>query len=94
MTYIITFICFLIALAIFAGAFYMARHHTRLEMRNDLLEENYKLATEHIGKQEEKINYLEQEVQHMQREAQLNGERTPQARIWNASDPLNSADRG
>jgi hypothetical protein len=93
MPYLITFICFLIAFAIFAGAFYLAKFVLRVTMRNELLETNYKLAEEHIGKQEEQITHLTQEVQHMQYEAQLNGEHTPRTRSWNASDPLNSEAR-
>jgi hypothetical protein len=93
MTYLITFICILIALAIFAGAFYLAKFVIRITMRNDLLEENYKLAAEHVEKQEEQIMQLTQEVTYMRHEAEINGERTPTARSWNPSDPLNSRER-
>jgi uncharacterized membrane protein YciS (DUF1049 family) len=90
MTILIYLICILLALAIFAGAFYMAKFILRVTMRNELLETNYKLAEEHIAKLEERISYLDHEVQQMQYEAQLNGERIERPRAWNASDPLNS----
>jgi predicted Holliday junction resolvase-like endonuclease len=85
---LITLICILLALAIFAGAFYLAKYVLQISMRNDLLEANYKLAEEHIGKQDEHIAQLNQEVEHMQHEAQLNGERIEPRRTW-ANDPLN-----
>jgi hypothetical protein len=93
MTYLITFICIFLALAIFAGSFYLAKFVIRITMRNELLEENYKLATEHIEKQEEQIMQLTQEVTYMRHEAEINGERMPAARSWNPSDPLNSSER-
>jgi ABC-type uncharacterized transport system fused permease/ATPase subunit len=93
MTYLITFICILIALAIFAGAFYLAKFVIRLTMRNELLEENYKLAAEHIAKQEEHIAYLTNENEHMTHEAKLNGERTPKVRSWEPKDMLNVSER-
>lgn len=93
MNYVITFICILIALAIFAGAFYLAKFVICLTMRNELLEENYKLATDHIAKQEEHIAYLSQEVEHMQHETKLNGERVERKRSWEPKDMLNVAER-
>jgi hypothetical protein len=93
MNYLITLICIFIALAIFAGAFYLAKFVIAIKMRNDLLEENYKLAAEHIEKQEEQIMQLTQEVTYMRHEAEISGERIPAARSWNPSDPLNSRER-
>lgn len=93
MNYLISFICILIALAIFAGAFYLAKFVIRLTMRNELLEDNYKLAAEHIAKQEEHITYLTNEVEHMQREAVLGGERIERKRAWEPKDILNVSER-
>jgi hypothetical protein len=93
MIILIYLLCLLIALAIFAGAFYLAKFVIRLTMRNELLEENYKLAAEHIAKQEEHIAYLSQEVEHMQHEAKLNGERVERKRSWEPKDMLNVAER-
>jgi hypothetical protein len=93
MTYLITFLCILIALAIFAGAFYLSKFVIRITMRNELLEENYKLAAEHIEKQEEQIMQLTQEVTYMRHETEIRRERVPVARSFNPSDPLNSSER-
>lgn len=92
MNILIYLICILFALAIFAGAFYLAKHILQISMRNDLLESNYKLAEEHISKQDEHITQLTQEIEHAQREAELNGERITPRRSW-ASDPLNGDER-
>jgi hypothetical protein len=91
--YLITFICILIALAIFAGAFYLSKYVVNTQMRKDVLEENYKLAADHIAKQEEHITYLTQEVETMTHEATLNGERVPRQRTWEPTDILNTAER-
>lgn len=93
MTILITLICILIALAIFAGAFYLAEYVVKKQHRVHVLEDTYKEATDHIASLEREILGLNQQIEHMQYEAQINGQRMDRPRSWNPRDPLNSKDR-
>lgn len=93
MTYIITLICILIALALFAGAFYLSKHVVNIKYHLDKLEIDYKAAVEHIGKQEDHINQLAQTIEYMENEAKAATTRTERNRTWNPTDPLNSTVR-
>lgn len=93
MIILITLICILLALAIFAGAFYLAEYVVKKQHRVHVLEDSYKDATEHIASLEREILGLNQQIEHMQYEAQLNGQRMDRPRVWNPSDPLNSEQR-
>lgn len=94
MTYLITFICLLIALALFAGAFYLAKHVVSLQHRINVLEDTYTAATEHIQKQEEVIIQLNQQIDLMERESRISSERPERSRAWNPRDIMNVRERG
>lgn len=80
--YLITFICLLIALAIFAGAFYLAKYVVSLQHRVNVLEDSYSDATEHIKQQEETIVILRQELDFSRRTVdEINSRHRP--RTWN-----------
>lgn len=93
-TALITFICLLIALALFAGAFYLAKQHIALLHRVHVLEDTYAAATEHIAKQEEVITQLGQQIEMMEREDILARERPERPKAWNPRDIMNVGTRG
>lgn len=93
MNILITAIIVLICLLIFGGAFYLAKYVVEKQHRIGVLEDSYKEAAEHIAAQEREIMGLNQQIEHMQYEAQLTGQRLERPRAWNPSDPLNSAER-
>lgn len=93
MTILITLICILLALATFAGAFYLAEYVVKKQHRVHVLEDSYKDAIEHITSLEREVLGLNQQIEQIQYEAQLNGQRMDRPRSWNPRDPLNSADR-
>lgn len=93
MIILIALICIALALAIFAGAFYLAEYVVKKQHRVHVLEDSYKDATEHIASLEREISGLNQQIEHMQYEAQLNGQRMDRPRSWNPRDPLNSEQR-
>lgn len=94
MTALITLICVLIALALFAGAFYLSKHVVTLQHRVNVLEDSYTQATDHIQKQEEVILQLNQQSEMMERENRIANERTDRPRSWNPRNIMNSAERG
>jgi phage shock protein A len=89
-TALITLICVLIALALFAGAFYLAKHHTSLQHRVNVLEDSYAQATEHIQKQEEIMMQLNQQIEMMERENRMANDRPERSRAWNPSNIMNT----
>lgn len=93
-TALIIFICLLIALALFAGAFYLAKQHIALQHRVNVLEDTYTAATEHIAKQEEVIAQLTQQIEYMERENQLASNRVDRPKAWNPRDIMNVGTRG
>lgn len=93
MTVLISFICIAIALAIFAGAFYLAKYVVSLQHRIHVLEDSYTQATEHIAEQDKQIVLLQQEIDHMRREEMYTADRGARPRAWNPNDPLNSSIR-
>lgn len=93
MTALITILCILLCLGILAGAFYLAKHVVERQHRANVLEDSYKEAVDHIASLEREIVGLNQQIEHMQYEAQQMGQRLDRPRRWNPSDPLNSADR-
>jgi Na+(H+)/acetate symporter ActP len=93
-TAIIIFICLLIALALFAGAFYLAKHVIALQHRVHVLEDTYTAATEHIAKQEEVITQLTQQIEMMERENMLASHRAEKPKAWNPRDIMNVGTRG
>lgn len=91
---LISLICIAIALAIFAGAFYLSKYVVSLLHRVHVLEDSYTQATEHITEQDKQIALLQQEIDHMRREeAYAASERGTRPRAWNPNDPLNSGVR-
>jgi len=92
-TYLITLICILIALTLFVGAFYLSKYVVDTKYHLSKLEIDYKLAVEHIGKQEEHINQLAQTIEYMENESKAATARTERNRTWNPSDPLSSGVR-
>jgi len=90
-TALITLLCGLLSLAILAGGFYLAKYVVERQHRVNVLEDAYREATEHIAALEAEITGLNQQIEHMQYEAQLNGERMARPRAWNPADPLNSS---
>ena len=92
MTYLITLICILIALALFAGAFYLSKYVVDTKYKLDKLEIDYKAAVSHITYQEENILQLQQQIDYMDNEAKAETARKDR-KGWNPSDPLNSVAR-
>jgi hypothetical protein len=89
---LITLLCVLLCLAILAGGFYLAKYVVERQHRAQVLEDSYKDAVDHIGSLEREIMGLNQQIEHMQYEAQQNGERIQRPRSWNPRDPLNSVE--
>lgn len=89
--YLITLLCVLLSLAILYGGFYLAKYVVERQHRANVLEDSYKEAVDHIASLEREILGLNQQIEHMQYEAQLNGQRMDRPRHWNPADPLNSA---
>lgn len=92
-TALITIICICLALALFAGAFYMAKYVVNLQHRVNVLEDSYKEAEEHIMEQEKQIVMYQQEMDYMRREAEVQQARNGRNRIWHPDDPLNINER-
>jgi predicted PurR-regulated permease PerM len=93
-TTLITFICILIALALFAGAFYLAKYVISLQHRVNVLEDTYTAAEQHIQKQEEVIAQLTQQIDMMERENVLASKRVDKPRAWKPRDIMNVGERG
>ena len=89
--FLITLLCVLLCLLILAGGFYLAKYVVERQHRANVLEDSYKEAVDHIASLEREVMGLNQQIEHMQYEAQLNGQRMDRPRHWNPSDPLNSA---
>lgn len=92
MIVLITLLCVLLSLILFAGAFYLAKHVVSLQHRVHVLEDSYKEATEHIAQQEEHIITLKQELDFIRRTEEVQHQRE-RPRTWNPGDPLNSNSR-
>ena len=90
-TALITLLCVLISVTILYGGFYLAKHVVERQHRVNVLEDSYREATEHIAALEREITGLNQQIEHMQYEAQQNGQRMDRPRAWNPADPLNSS---
>ncbi len=90
---LILLLCILIASTLFAGSYYFAKQVITIQLNHDRLQEDYKHAMDHIGKQEEMIVQLQQQIEYMDNEVKMNGERGTRHRTWNPSDPLNSQTR-
>lgn len=90
---LIVLICILITAALFAGAYYLAKHVVGKEHRVNVLEDTYTAATEHIQKQEEIILQLTNQIEMMERENRLGNEQTPRNRAWNPRDIMNVQER-
>lgn len=93
MTALITLLCILISLGILAGAFYLAKYVVEKQHRANVLEDSYKEAVDHIASLEREITGLNQQIEHMQYEAQQMGQRLDRPRRWDPGDPLNSQPR-
>lgn len=92
-TALIALLCVLVCVAILYGGFYLAKHVVERQHRANVLEDSYKEATEHIAGLEREILGLNQQLEHVQYEAQLNGQRIDRPRAFNPKDPLNSQPR-
>ena len=88
---LITLLCLLIAAVLFTGGFYLAKHVVSLQHRVNVLEDSYKQAVEEIGRLERENIGLNQQIEHLQYEAQLSEQRGGTTRAWNPRDPLSSA---
>jgi hypothetical protein len=93
MTYLITITCIAVSLGILAGAFYLAKYVVERQHRATVLEDSYKEAVDHIAGLEREIMGLNQQIEHMQYEAQQMGQRLDKPRRWDPGDPLNSQPR-
>lgn len=93
MTALITFLCVFLCAVLFAGAFYLAKYVVERQHRIAVLEDSYKEAIERIAQLETENAALNQQIEHMQYEAQMQTERMQQPRAWNPRDPLNSVAR-
>lgn len=91
-TALITLICISLSLAIFAGAFYLAKYVIATQHRVHVLEDTYREATEHIQEQEKNIILLQQEIDLLRRSAEIH-EHRERPRTWNPSDPFNTGER-
>lgn len=87
---LITLLCLLIAAVLFSGGFCLAKYVVSLQHRVNVLEDSYKQAVEEIGRLERENVGLNQQIEHLQYEAQLSDNRGRQSRAWNPGDPLNS----
>jgi hypothetical protein len=92
-TYLITFICILIALTLFVGAFYLAKQHISIQYRVNVLEDSYKEATDYIAQQEETILQLKSELDFIHREEETRTTRNEPRRSWNPGDLMNTGSR-
>ncbi len=93
MNVLVTLLCTILALTIFAGSYYMAKVVVTKDHRISILEDEYRRATEHIATQEETILQLNQALDYTQHEATLKSQRVEQPRSWNPKDMLNSKER-
>jgi hypothetical protein len=91
MNILISLLCVLLSIAILYAGFYLAKHVVERQHRANVLEDSYKEATDHILHLEREILGLNSQIEQMQYESQLNGDRVPRPRSWNPSDPLNSS---
>lgn len=85
---LVTLLCVLLCLLILYGGYYLSKHIVEREHRARVLEDSYNAAEEHIRAQEREIAGLNSQIEQMQYEAQLNGERMARPRSWNPSNPL------
>lgn len=93
MTILITLLCAVLVLLLFAGAYYLSKHVVEKQHRVAVLEDAYTEAVEEIKAQAQIIQDKEHEIEQMMYEAQQNGQRVERPRSWNPSDPLNSTPR-
>lgn len=91
MTILITFLCVILCLVILYAGFHLSKHVVEREHRAKVLEDTYKEAVDYIATLQTEISGLNSQIEHMQYEAQQNGERINRTRSWNPSDPLNSS---
>lgn len=91
-TSLITSIICLIVLGSSAGAYFIGRHISSIQQRNDLLETTYAKAEKHIEELEDLVQELAQENEHIKREQASTRPTTPM-NSWDPSDPLNSQAR-
>ncbi len=91
-TVIITLLCCLIAVFIFERAYRIAKRHVSLQHRNNVLEDVYKEATDHIAEQEKYLITLQQELDYIRRteEDQTKRERP---RSWDPNNLMNLGER-
>lgn len=88
-TALIIFICIFIALALFAGAFYMAKYVVTIQHRVNVLEDSFKEAEEHIIEQEKQIVMYQQEMDFMRRDAEQQQLRDNRTRPWDPDNLMN-----
>lgn len=93
LTILLTLICIVLALAIFAGAFYLAKYVVSIQHRVAVLEDSYKEATEYIEEKEKQIIQLQQELDFVRRDVVMAEQRNHRFRAWDPSDPLNAGER-
>lgn len=91
MAFMISLLCIVLSLIILYSGFYLAKYVVERQHRANVLEDAYKEATEHISTLEREVAGLNSQIDHLQYEAQLNGERLQRPRVWNPNDPLNSS---
>lgn len=91
MIVLMTLLSVLVALAILAGAFYLAEYVVGKKHRVNVLEDSYREATDHIATLEREIMGLNQQVEHMTFEAARSEQQGARPRAWNPADPLNSS---
>lgn len=93
MTVMIVLLCVVLSIVILYAGFYLAKYVVERQHRANVLEDSYKDAVEHIAGLEREIIGLNSQIEHMQYEAQQNGERLQRPRTWDPSNPLNASSR-
>lgn len=93
MTSLITLLCILLSLLLFAGSYYLSKHVVEKQHRVAVLEDAYSEAVEEIKAQAQIIQDKEREIEQMLHQSTLDGRPVERQRAWNPSNPLNSEPR-
>lgn len=93
MNVLISLLCILISLILFAGSYYLSKHVVEKQHRVHVLEDAYREATDEIQALVQTVQDKEREIELIMFEAQQNGQRVDRPRSWDPSNPLNSNPR-
>lgn len=92
-TALVVLLCLLICAVIVYASFYLAKHVVERQHRANVLEDSYKEAIDHIAALQIEVSGLNQQIEQMQYESQMNGERISRPRAFNPTDPFNMQSR-